>query len=88
MPQIRPITDLRNTTDISNLCHSAQEPIFITKNGYGDMVIMSNETYEKSIAMSDVYKSLLIAQKQIDNGETSDGDSVLLSMREKYGYDV
>lgn len=46
MPQIRPITDLRNTTEISELCHAKKEPIFITKNGYGDLVIMSMETYE------------------------------------------
>lgn len=46
MPQIRPITDLRNTTEISELCHAKREPIFITKNGYGDLVVMSMETYE------------------------------------------
>ena len=43
MPQIRPITDMRNTTEI---CHAKNEPVFITKNGYGDLVIMSMETYE------------------------------------------
>ncbi|MEI3614976.1 hypothetical protein [Pseudogracilibacillus sp. SO30301A] len=47
MPEIRPIKDLRNTTKISELCHQIKEPIFITKNGYGDMVIMSMATYEK-----------------------------------------
>lgn len=47
MPQIRPITDLRNTNEISDACHAAQEPIFITKNGYGDLVVMSIETYEQ-----------------------------------------
>ena len=41
----RPITDLRNTNEISNQCHNSNEPIFITKNGYDDLVIMSNETY-------------------------------------------
>lgn len=46
MPQIRPITDLRSTTEISELCHAKNEPVFITKNGYGDLVIMSMETYE------------------------------------------
>ena len=46
MPQIRPITDLRNTNEISELCHARREPVFITKNGYGDLVIMSMETYE------------------------------------------
>jgi len=46
VPQIRPITDLRNTNEISDICHAKKEPIFITKNGYGDLVIMSIETYE------------------------------------------
>lgn len=45
MPQIRPITDLRKTNEISEICHSHQEPIFITENGYGDLVIISIETY-------------------------------------------
>ncbi len=43
MPQIRPISDLRNTNEISEACHSRREPIFIAKNGYGDLVIMSGE---------------------------------------------
>lgn len=46
MPQIRPITDLRNTNEISDLCHAKKEPIFITKNGYGDLVVMSIETFD------------------------------------------
>lgn len=46
MPKIMPITDLRNTTMISELCHARNEPVFITKNGYSDLVIMSMETYE------------------------------------------
>ena len=49
MPQIRPITDLRNTTEISDICHAKREPVFITKNGYGDLVIMSMEAYEDLI---------------------------------------
>lgn len=52
MPQIRPITDLRNTTEISDLCHGKNEPVFITKNGYGDLVIMSMETYDALTASS------------------------------------
>ena len=43
--KVRPITDLRNTNEISNQCHESNEHIFITKNGYDDLVIMSNETY-------------------------------------------
>jgi PHD/YefM family antitoxin component YafN of YafNO toxin-antitoxin module len=47
MPQNRAITDLRITNEISDACHAVSEPIFITKNGYGDLVVMSIETYER-----------------------------------------
>jgi prevent-host-death family protein len=85
MPQIRPITDLRNTTEISELCHSKNEPIFITKNGYGDLVVMSIETYEREMALADVYKKLAVAENQIKNGELLDGDDVFAKLRSKYG---
>ncbi len=49
MPQIIPIKELKNTSEISEMCHGADEPIYITKNGYGDMVIMSMEVYERTI---------------------------------------
>ena len=47
MPKIIPITDLRNTNEISKVCHSENEPVFVTKNGYNDLVIMSDSTYCK-----------------------------------------
>ena len=47
MPIIMPIKDLRNTMEISNIAHKEQEPIFITKNGYSDLVVMSSELYDK-----------------------------------------
>ena len=55
MPQIIPIKDLKNTSEISDMCHKTEEPIYVTKNGYGDMVIMSLETFEKNSGMSDFY---------------------------------
>ena len=58
MPQIVPIRDLKDTTSISNLCHESKEPVFVTKNGYGDMVIMSMEVYERSMYISDRYGKL------------------------------
>jgi len=85
MPQIRPITDLRNTSEISELCHSKPEPIFITKNGYGDLVIMSQETYEQRMALADVYEKLMVAEKQIQNGELLDGDAVFAKLKAKHG---
>jgi prevent-host-death family protein len=72
MPQIRPITDLRNTTnEISEICHQSQEPVFITKNGYGDLVVMSIETYERQMAIVNVYKKLLEAEKRGQSLTTS-----------------
>ena len=53
MPKIIPIRELRDTSAISEMCHSMDEPVFVTKNGYGDMVIMSLETFEKNSGMSD-----------------------------------
>ena len=47
MPKIIPIRELRDTTAMSEMCHNTEEPIFITKNGYGDIVIMSLETKER-----------------------------------------
>lgn len=85
MIEIRPIKDLRNTTKISELCHSKQEPIFITKNGYGDLVIMSIDVYKREIARADLYKKLAEAEAQVENGAPLlDGENVFEKMRKKY----
>jgi len=84
MPQIRPITDLRNTTEISDLCHKQQEPVFITKNGHGDLVVMSIETYERELALGDVYKKLAVAEQQIQDGKLLDGDEVFSGLKKRY----
>lgn len=48
MSVIRPSADLRNNyNEISNICHATQQPVYITKNGYSDLVVMCNEAYEK-----------------------------------------
>ena len=52
MPKIIPIKDLKNTSDISEMCHRTDEPIYVTKNGYGDMVIMSMESDESRMKQS------------------------------------
>lgn len=85
MPQIIPIRDLKNTSEISEKCHSSNEPIFITKNGYGDMVIMSIETYEKNLFLHDVYDRLEAAEQQIAGGRVLDGETSLKDIRQKYG---
>ena len=58
MPRIIPIKELKNTSEISDLCHKSNEPIYITKNGYGDMVIMSMDTYEYTMKQLKIYREL------------------------------
>lgn len=84
MPQIIPIKDLKNTAEISELCHKSSDPIYITKNGYGDMVIMSMENYEKLIKKIDLYKELEISEKQIEEGSIKDAKTSLSLLRKKY----
>ncbi len=75
MPQIIPIKDLKNTSEISDMCHKADEPIYITKNGYGDMVIMSMEIYESTMRKFSMYHSMyqdverLEEQTEVGKGE-------------------
>ncbi len=84
MPRIIPIRDLKNTREISQMCQEATEPIYITKNGYGDMVIMSVKMYEEKLYMFDVYNKLVAAEAQIAEGKVLDGEASLRSIREKY----
>ena len=82
---IMPITDLRKTKEISEICHKNNEPIFITKDGYGDLVIMSIETYEKRVTLSEVYKKLDEAEKELkDKDSLLSADYVFKNLRKKY----
>ncbi len=81
---IIPIRDMRDTTKISEMCHSAEEPIFVTKNGYGDMVVMSMETYEKQLARVDMYTKIAEGKAQADRGELLDGKEELAKLRNKF----
>ena len=68
MPTIMPIRDLRNTSEISELAHRMQEPIFITKNGYSDLVIMSAELYEKFASIYKIDFAIFEAEKEVEDG--------------------
>ncbi len=85
MSNIIPIRDLKNTSAISDLCKKTNEPLFVTKNGYGDMVIMSMETYEEKMALLDVYEKLMVAEEDCKYGYTVDAKESLKKLREKYG---
>ena len=59
MPNIRPSSDLRNKyTEISNYCHQNNEPVFITKNGKGDLAVMNIEEYERLQSKAELYRLL------------------------------
>ncbi|MGG6310357.1 type II toxin-antitoxin system Phd/YefM family antitoxin [Paenibacillus macerans] len=65
MPIIRPISDLRNNFNfISETCHKDGEPVFITKNGQSDLVVMSHAFYEQQQALIELYQKLAVAEKQ------------------------
>lgn len=85
MPQIRPITDLRNTTEISELCHAKREPLFITKNGYGDLVVMSIEAYEEMVETTRTDVAINKAELEYETeGVLIDAREALPSLRKKY----
>lgn len=67
MKMIRPVSDLRNNfADISKTVHETSEPVFLTKNGYGDMVVMSMEAYENLQFQSEVYFKLQEAEREAE----------------------
>ncbi len=85
MPQIRPISDLRNNfTEISRLVHDEGEPVFLTKNGYGDMVVMSVENFELLRQERRINDSLLQAQEEaLDNPSRYNFNEVSSNLRKK-----
>jgi len=69
MPNIRPISDLRNNSnEISEFCRTSREPVFITKNGVGDMVVLSIEMFERQQAQLELYAKLAEAEAEIVAG--------------------
>jgi len=71
MPLIMPIKELRNTSEISDLAHREQEPIFITKNGYSDLVVMSSELYDSFVGTMKIDQAIYEAEKEVENGAES-----------------
>ena len=70
MPIIKPISDLRNrAVEISELCHLEDQPVFITRNGKGDMVVMSLAHYERLQSMLELYDKLGEAEALDATGE-------------------
>ena len=90
MPNIRSSSDLRNRyNDISEFCHKTCEPIFITKNGQGDLAVMSMDAYDEITGRKELYKLLDEGRQAVLKGRTQPldeaMDEILRRHSEKYG---
>lgn len=84
MNTIRPVSDLRNNfADISKTVHETAQPVFLTKNGYGDMVVMSMEAYENMQFESDVYYKLVEAEREAEETNKRFSSKEILSAMKK-----
>jgi len=86
MPQIIPIRELKNTASISKYVNETNEPVFVTKNGYGSMVIMSIAVYEREIAKNHIIELINDSLKDSDNDSHKvDGPMFINELKSKYG---
>ena len=85
MPIIRPVSDLRNNfAKISEICHQEGEPVFLTKNGRGDMVVMSQALFEKQKALIELYQKLAEAENESkSNAPKKSHEKLMAEMRAK-----
>lgn len=88
MPRIIPIRDLRDTGKISELCSASREPIFITKNGYGDMVIMSMSVYEERMVQLEMREKILAGKAQADSGNLIDGPETMAQIGKRHDLSI
>jgi len=85
MPQIVPIRDLKDTAKISQLCEESKEPIFVTKNGYGNLVIMSMDVYKNMSPFNHVMGRLEKSEDDVVNGRVRDAFESLKEISAEYG---
>ena len=86
MPKIIPIRELKNTATISKFVEDSNEPVFVTKNGYGSMVIMNMEVYEREIARNQTIELINDSIKEYKlSGESINGAMFINELKSKYG---
>lgn len=83
--QIIPIRELKNTVEIERRCREENGPIYVTKNGYGSLVVMDINYYERTMEKIVEAKQVLAGLLDIKEGRTVDGDSAIQEIRSKYG---
>ena len=86
MPKIQSSTDLRNNyNEISTFCNTTDEPVFITKNGRGDLAVMSIDLYDKLIQKDELYRLLAEAEDDFKLGREMSFDESMASLRKGVG---
>lgn len=83
--KIIPMRDLKNTVEVERLCAEENGPVFVTKNGYGRLVVMDIDYYEKTMRKMDETKTILDGLKDVKSGNTVEGDTAISNIRSKYG---
>lgn len=79
---IRPVSDLRNNfADISRTVHETQKPVFLTKNGFGDMVVLSMEAYEALQLESEIYTKLAESERSEDTAKRYTSEEVMSEVK-------
>ncbi len=85
MPKIMSSTALRNGyNDISKWCHETQQPVFITKNGNGDLAVMSIDAYERLVSNNDLEYKLAVGRQAAKEGRTIEADEAIDALRKKH----
>ena len=83
MPEIVPIRDLKNPAKISDFCRSTNAPVFVAKNGYGDLVIMSMQCYEEALAKVEICKKLEEAERDVAQGRVVEAEASMKRIRNR-----
>lgn len=83
--QIIPMRDLKNTVEVERRCAEENGPVFVTKNGYGRLVVMDIDYYEKTMRKMDEATTILDGLKDVKSGNTVEGDTAISKIRSKYG---
>ena len=82
--QIIPMRDLKNTVEIERRCAEEQGPVFVTKNGYGRLVVMDIDYYERTMRAAVEAEQIMRGLDDVEKGRTKDGREVLAAARKKY----
>lgn len=82
---IVPMRDLKDTVKIENLCSKNNEPVFVTKNGYGRLVVMDITLFERLMNEMYIAKALEKGLDDVENGKTKDGEEAFKELKEMYG---